>query len=162
MAIEKTKRITSIGGSALIEGIMMRGPKRTTVAVRVKENEIYTEDLAFKSLAGRFKIFRVPFIRGLGGLIDSMRLSFKALSISAEKAMEDVPQEEPSRFEKWIDKVFGDSFMKVLMVVATIWVLRLPLGYFLFSQPGFLIRLQRIFFRLYTMLWFTAVCLKGS
>ena len=118
MAIEKTKRITSIGGSALIEGIMMRGPKRTTVAVRVKENEIYTEDLTFKSLAERFRIFRVPFIRGLGGLIDSMRLSFKALSISAEKAMEDVPQEEPSRFEKWIDKVFGDSFMKVLILRA--------------------------------------------
>lgn len=130
MAIEKTKRITSIGGSALIEGIMMRGPKRTTVAVRVKENEIYTEDLAFKSLAGRFKIFRVPFIRGLGGLIDSMRLSFKALSISAEKAMEDVPQEEPSRFEKWIDKVFGDSFMKVLMVVATILGVTLAIGLF--------------------------------
>ena len=130
MAIEKTKRITSIGGSALIEGIMMRGPKRTTVAVRVKENEIYTEDLAFKSLAGRFKIFRVPFIRGLGGLIDSMRLSFKALSISAEKAMEDVPQEEPTRFEKWIDKVFGDSFMKVLMVVATILGVTLAIGLF--------------------------------
>ena len=130
MAIEKTKRITSIGGSALIEGIMMRGPKRTTVAVRVKENEIYTEDLAFKSLAGRFKIFRVPFIRGLGGLIDSMRLSFMALSISAEKAMEDVPQEEPSRFEKWIDKVFGDSFMKVLMVVATILGVTLAIGLF--------------------------------
>ncbi|HIR03503.1 MAG: DUF1385 domain-containing protein [Acutalibacteraceae bacterium] len=130
MAIEKTKRITSIGGSALIEGIMMRGPKRTTVAVRVKENEIYTEDLTFKSLAERFRIFRVPFIRGLGGLIDSMRLSFKALSISAEKAMEDVPQEEPSRFEKWIDKVFGDSFMKVLMVVATVLGVALAIGLF--------------------------------
>lgn len=130
MAIEKTKRITSIGGSALIEGIMMRGPKRTTVAVRVKENEIYTEDLTFKSLAERFRIFRVPFIRGLGGLIDSMRLSFKALSISAEKAMEDVPQEEPSKFEKWIDKVFGDSFMKVLMVVATVLGVALAIGLF--------------------------------
>ena len=130
MAIEKTKRITSIGGSALMEGIMMRGPKRTTVAVRVKETEIYTEDLTFKSLAERFRIFRVPFIRGLGGLIDSMRLSFKALSISAEKAMEDVPQEEPSRFEKWIDKVFGDSFMKVLMVVATVLGVALAIGLF--------------------------------
>ena len=64
MAIEKTKRITSIGGSALIEGIMMRGPKRTTVAVRVKENEIYTEDLTFKSLAERFRIFRVRLFAG--------------------------------------------------------------------------------------------------
>ena len=59
-----------------------------------------------------------------------MRLSFKALSISAEKAMEDVPQEEPSRFEKWIDKVFGDSFMKVLMVVATVLGVALAIGLF--------------------------------
>ena len=40
-----TKKITSIGGSALIEGIMMRGPKRTTVCVRTGENEIYSEDI---------------------------------------------------------------------------------------------------------------------
>lgn len=139
MATDKTKRITSIGGSALIEGIMMRGPKRTTVAVRVKEDEIYTEDLTFKSLAERFKIFRVPLIRGVGGLIDSMRLSFKALSLSAEKAMEDIPEDEqePSKFEKWIDRVFGDKFMKVLMVVASVFGVALAIGLF-FILPTWL------------------------
>lgn len=139
MATDKTKRITSIGGSALIEGIMMRGPKRTTVAVRVKENEIYTEDLTFKSLAERFKIFRAPLIRGVGGLIDSMRLSFKALSLSAEKAMEDIPEDEqePSKFEKWIDRVFGDNFMKVLMVVAGVLGVALAIGLF-FVLPTWL------------------------
>ena len=116
-----TKRITSIGGSALIEGIMMRGPKRTTVAVRTGEEEIYTEDLTFKSLAERFKIFKVPFIRGIGGLIDSMRLSYKALMLSAEKAIDSIPedeQEQPSKLEKWIDEKLGDKFMKILMVLA--------------------------------------------
>lgn len=139
MATDKTKRITSIGGSALIEGIMMRGPKRTTVAVRVKEDEIYTEDLTFKSLAERFKIFRVPLIRGVGGLIDSMRLSFKALSLSAEKAMEDIPEDEqePSKFEKWVDRVFGDNFMKVLMVVASVFGVALAIGLF-FVLPTWL------------------------
>lgn len=139
MATDKTKRITSIGGSALIEGIMMRGPKRTTVAVRVKEDEIYTEDLTFKSLAERFKIFRAPLIRGVGGLIDSMRLSFKALSLSAEKAMEDIPEDEqePSKFEKWIDRVFGDNFMKVLMVVAGVLGVALAIGLF-FVLPTWL------------------------
>ena len=48
---KKTKKITSIGGSALIEGIMMRGPKRTTVCVRTGENEIYSEDVSIKTLA---------------------------------------------------------------------------------------------------------------
>lgn len=118
-----TKRITSIGGSALIEGIMMRGPKRTTVAVRTGEDKIYTEDLTFKSLTERCKIFRVPFIRGIAGLIDSMRLSYKALMLSAEKAIDSIPedeQEQPSRLEKWIDEKLGDKFMKILMVFAAV------------------------------------------
>ncbi len=118
-----TKRITSIGGSALIEGIMMRGPKKTTVAVRTGEEEIYTEDLKFTSLAEKFKIFRIPFFRGISGLIDSMRLSYKALMLSADKAIESVPEdehEEPSKFEKWIDEKFGDKFFKVLMVAASV------------------------------------------
>lgn len=118
-----TKRITSIGGSALIEGIMMRGPKRTTVAVRTGEEEIYTEDIKFTSLAERFKIFKVPFLRGISGLIDSMRLSYKALMLSADKAIESVPedeQEEPSKFEKWIDEKLGDKFFKILMVAASV------------------------------------------
>ena len=118
-----TKRITSIGGSALIEGIMMRCPKRTTVAVRTGEEEIYTEDLTFTSLSEKFKIFKLPFIRGIAGLIDSMRLSYKALMLSAEKAIDSIPedeQEQPSRLEKWIDEKLGDKFMKILMVFAAV------------------------------------------
>ena len=42
---KKTKKITSIGGSALIEGIMMRGPKKNTVCVRTGKDEVYTEDI---------------------------------------------------------------------------------------------------------------------
>ncbi len=117
-----TKRITSIGGSALIEGIMMRGPQKTTVAVRTGDEEIYTEDLEFVGLTQKYKIFRVPFIRGLGGLIDSMRLSYKALMLSADKAIESVPEEEeePSKLEKWIDEKLGDKFMKILMALAAV------------------------------------------
>lgn len=118
---ENVKKITSIGGSALIEGIMMRGPKKTMVAVRTENKGIYTEELQFSGLGAKYKILRVPFIRGMAAMIDSMRLSYKALMLSANKAMEDVPEEEePSKFEKWIDRVFGEKFMKVLMVFATI------------------------------------------
>ena len=53
------KKITSIGGSALIEGIMMRGPKRTTVAVRMGEDEIYTEDIQVSLLSQKSKIFKL-------------------------------------------------------------------------------------------------------
>ena len=70
MSDTKTKKITSIGGSALIEGIMMRGPKKTTVAVRTGKDDIYTEDITFEGLTQKYKFFRLPFIRGIGGLVD--------------------------------------------------------------------------------------------
>lgn len=119
---EKT-RITSIGGSALIEGIMMRGPKKSTVAVRTSNGEIYTEDVNIKFLSQSAKFWRLPFIRGVSGMIDSMRLSYKSLMISANKAMEGAEEEiveEPGKFEKWIDEKFGDKFMKVLMVFSSL------------------------------------------
>ena len=84
---ENVKKITSIGGSALIEGIMMRGPKKTTVAVRTGKDEIYKEDVAYTTISSKGKFFRLPFIRGIVGLIDSMKLSYKSLAISADKAM---------------------------------------------------------------------------
>ena len=88
MSREKTKKITSIGGSALIEGIMMRGPKKTTVAVRMGKDDIYTEDISFTGLTQKHKFCRLPLIRGVCGLVDSMRLSYKSLMISADKAIE--------------------------------------------------------------------------
>lgn len=143
MAKNKTKKITSIGGSALIEGIMMRGPKRTTVCVRTGENEIYSEDIEIKTLTSRFKIFRVPFIRGIAGLIDSMRLSYKSLMLSADKAIEagEIEEEEPSKFEKWLDDKFGDKLVKILMVFASILGVALAVGLFFFV-PSFLFDLS--------------------
>lgn len=139
MAKSCTKKITSIGGSALIEGIMMRGPKRTTVAVRTGVDDIYTEDIAITTLAQKAKIFKLPFLRGIAGLIDSMRLSYKALMLSANKAIEagEVEEEEPSKFEKWIDEKFGDMFLKVLMVFSAILGIALALFLFFFL-PTFL------------------------
>ena len=118
----QTKKITSIGGSALIEGIMMRGPKRITVAVRTGEDSIYTEDVKMKFLGASAKIWKLPFFRGVAGLIDSMRLSYKCLMLSADKALEagEIEEEEPSKFEKWIDEKLGDKFMKILMVFSSI------------------------------------------
>ena len=128
------KRITSIGGSALIEGIMMRGPKRTTVACRIDKDNIHTEDIEIQTFASKSKFFRLPIIRGVFGMIDSMRLSYKALSISADKAMEAgvVEEEEPSKFEKWLEKTFGDKLMNAIMVVASILGIALAIGLFVF------------------------------
>ena len=118
MAKNNTKKITSIGGSALIEGIMMRGPKRTTVCVRTGETEIYSEDISLTTIPEKLKIFKLPILRGIAGFIDSMRLSYKSLMLSADKAIEsgEIEEEEPSKFEKWLDEKLGDKLVKILMV----------------------------------------------
>lgn len=138
-----TKKITSIGGSALIEGIMMRGPKRTTVAVRTGENEIYTEDIRITTIPEKYPAFKLPLLRGIAGLIDSMRLSYKSLMLSANKAMEagEVEEEEPGRFEKWITEKFGDKLMSALMVLSTILGVLLAIALFFFL-PTFLFDLS--------------------
>ncbi len=139
----ETKKITSIGGSALIEGIMMRGPKKSTVAVRMASGDIYTEDIHMKFLSQSSKFWRLPFIRGVSGMIDSMRLSYKSLMISADKAMEgaeeedkketsETPEEvkseekaedkkaEDNKEDKKDEKESGGILMKVLMVVSSL------------------------------------------
>lgn len=143
---KQTKKITSIGGSALIEGIMMRGPKRTTVCVRTGEKEIYSEDISINTLASKCKLFKLPFFRGIAGLIDSMRLSYKSLMLSADKAIEagEIEEEEPSKFEKWIDEKFGDKLVKILMVFASILGVALAVGLFFFL-PSFLFDLSANF-----------------
>lgn len=129
---DKPKRITSIGGSALIEGIMMRGPKRTTVACRVDKDTIYTEDIEVKPLF-KSKCWKIPLIRGIAGMIDSMRLSYKALGLAADKALEagNIEEEEPSKFEKWLDEKLGDKLMNVIMVIATVLGVALAIGLFI-------------------------------
>ena len=136
---EKTKIKTSIGGSALIEGIMMRGPKRTTVAVRMADKSIYTEDIEFKSIGGDNKFFKLPLVRGFITLIDSMRLSMKCLMLSAEKSVEGTEEEneEPSKFEKWLEDKLGDKLFGVIMTIASIFGFALAILLF-FALPTFI------------------------
>ncbi len=135
---KQTKKITSIGGSALIEGIMMRGPKRSTVCVRTGKDEIYSEDISITTIPEKVKLFKLPFLRGIAGLIDSMRLSYKSLMLSADKAIESAEiEEEPSKFEKWLDEKFGDKLVKILMVIASVIGVAFAVGLFFFL-PSFL------------------------
>ena len=90
-------RKTSIGGQALIEGIMMRGPKKTAMAVRNPEGEIVLEKWDTK-VTQRCKLTKLPLIRGVFGFIDSMTMGYKCLMRSAEIAgLED---EEPKKKKK--------------------------------------------------------------
>lgn len=129
----KKKKITSIGGSALIEGIMMRGPKRTMIAVRTGKDTIHTEEVTAPSLAQKYKFFRIPVIRGIAGLIDSMSLSYKSLKIAADKAIEAGEyEEEPSKFEKWLDDKLGDKLVGIIMAIASVLGVALAVVLFFF------------------------------
>lgn len=129
----KNSRLGIIGGQALIEGVMMRGPKGTALAVRVPSGEIETEDLDCVDIKGKSGFFRIPLIRGIVGFIESLLTGFKALMRSAEKAgidLEEDDGEEASKFEKWITDKLGDKLMGVLTSIAA--VLGVVLAVFLF------------------------------
>ena len=116
------KKITSIGGSALIEGVMMRGPKTVNVSVRTGKDKIESEEIKFNSISSKGKFFRLPLIRGVVGMIDSFRLSYKALMLSADKAIGaiETDEEEMSKFERWLNDKLGEKLMGVLMTFASI------------------------------------------
>lgn len=115
MPREKTACITSIGGQALIEGIMMMGPKKTVMAVRNSDGSIETEELTAGGLRKKYPIFGWPVLRGIAAFIDSLTIGYRALSRSAEKSMpEDEAGAEESKFDKWVEEKLGDKMTSVL------------------------------------------------
>lgn len=132
MANEKKK--TSIGGQALIEGIMMRGPFLTSMATRLPDGSIDVE--TWNTHKGGQKAHwtrRVPFLRGIFNMVDSMVVGYGCLMKSAEKA--DV-EEEPTKFDKWLEEKLGDNLMKVLGGVAVVLGVALAAVLFIFIPTG--------------------------
>lgn len=127
MSEAKVLKKTSIGGQALIEGVMMRGPDKTAMAVRLPDGSIDVETWenppAFKSWYRK-----TPLVRGVFNFVDSMLQGYKCLMKSANKAgFED---EEPSKFEKWLSDKLGASMSSVVSVVALILGVALAIGLF--------------------------------
>ena len=121
MPREKTKCITSIGGQALFEGIMMRGPYKTEVAVRAQDGSISLEEMQTSGMAKKHKIFRIPLLRGIAAFIDSLSVGYRALSLSVDKAGLDTDDEfEESKFDKWVEKKFGEKTMAAVMTAGTV------------------------------------------
>lgn len=119
--MSKKSHITSVGGQALIEGVMMQGPKGVATAVRKPDNSICVEYHKVKHLKDKCKFFGIPIIRGIVAFIESMILGYKLLMYSAEvSGMEDIEDVEMNKFEKWLDDKFGDKFMDFIMGIATV------------------------------------------
>lgn len=116
---------TSIGGQALIEGVMMRGPKGIAEAVRKPDGTIDVEMKEHKNLAQKYRILRVPLIRGVFGFIDSMVIGFSCLMDSAEKSTEGLMDEEDdaeeeSKLDQFIERHFGPKMITVISTIAMI------------------------------------------
>ncbi|MCC8196293.1 MAG: DUF1385 domain-containing protein [Ruminococcus sp.] len=120
---------SKIGGQALIEGVMMRGVDTEAMAVRLPNGEIDLETWELKPAKWYRK---VPFIRGCVNMVVSFVDGYKCLSKSADKSMEGIEEEEPSKFEKWLTDKFGDKLMNGIMVVATVLGVLLALLLFMY------------------------------
>lgn len=107
---------TMIGGQALIEGILMRGPKKDAVVVRSGDG--IRVEVTDRKLTPEGSWKRWPFFRGIFSFIDSQKVGVKALMRSADLAPEEY-QEEPSKFDAWLEKKLGnEKFQKVIVAIA--------------------------------------------
>jgi uncharacterized protein YqhQ len=119
--MSKKSHKTSVGGQALIEGVMMQGPKGMATAVRKPDGTILTEYHDVKRLRDKNKFFAIPIIRGIVGFIESMITGYKTLMYSAEvSGMDDIEDAEMTKFEKWLNDKLGDKLMNIIMVIASI------------------------------------------
>ncbi len=130
---------TSIGGQALIEGILMRGPKKQAIVCRTRDGIVEkVEDL--KLVRDRYPILGLPFLRGIVTLFDSLFKGMRALTYSASL----VPLEEqgePDKLDQWIEAHFeGEKAQKLIIASAVVLGVALSLFLFIFL-PAFLVGL---------------------
>ena len=101
---------TMCGGQALIEGILMRGPKKQSIVIRRPDGGLEIREKELKLIKDRYPILGWPLIRGVVTFLDSMVEGVKALMFSAEFYPEDGEEpEEPSKFEQWLDEHLGSE-----------------------------------------------------
>lgn len=98
-AENKTHRFDNVGGEALIEGVMMRGPENVAMAIRKSDGTIAIENRPYKALAQRNRFIGLPVIRGMVGLFESMVIGVKALTFSAKMVDIDDMQTHPENSE---------------------------------------------------------------
>ena len=147
MAKEKTFK-TSIGGQALMEGILMRGPKKQAIVCRTADGLVEkVEELKF--IKDKYPILGWPIIRGIFTFLDSMVKGMKALMYSAELLPEEMQEDDP--IDRWIEEHFSaDKAKKLIVYVALVLGLALSLFLFIFL-PAFLVGLIKPIYNVYVL-----------
>ena len=125
---------TMCGGQALIEGIMMRGPKKQAIVVRQPDGELAIRETELKFIKDRYPILGLPLIRGVVTFLASMVEGVKALMFSAEFYPEDeesAEEEEPSAFEQWLENKLGsEKATSVFITLAVVLGIAMSIGLF--------------------------------
>ena len=118
----------SVGGQAVMEGVMMKGPKYTAIAVREKSGRIVAKRDKSIAVGKKYKFLRWPIIRGVVNFVVMMYGGVKTLMDSAEMAGEEM--EEPSKFEKKVASILHVKADDVMMIMAVVLALVLAIGMF--------------------------------
>ncbi|MBO2515681.1 MAG: DUF1385 domain-containing protein [Clostridiales bacterium] len=128
MAEEKKIRRPDVGGQAVMEGVMMRSPEYTAISVRREDGSIITKRERTVNPAQKHKWMGWPVVRGAVSLFTMLTGGMKTITDSVD--MLGIEEEEPSKFEKWLSKVFGTSIDKIVMAVAIIFAVAFSVGLF--------------------------------
>jgi len=121
-------RKTTVGGQAVIEGVMMRGAKGLATAVRLPNGNIEIKKENYKSISKKNKFFSFPIIRGFISLIESLIIGMKSLEFSASFFEEE--EEEDSKFDKWFKNTFKEKSNDIIMGVSLVISLVFATGLF--------------------------------
>lgn len=131
---EKEIHKTSIGGQAVIEGVMMRGPRKMAIAVRKPDGEIEVDVKPVNVLAMKYKICKLPILRGVISFFESMVTGVRSLMYSAE--FFDIEEEQPSKFDRFLEEKFGDKLKDVVIYSSVIFAVLFSVLLF-FMLPAF-------------------------
>lgn len=138
----KTDR-PSIGGQALIEGVMMNGPKGVVLSVRNEKGEIVTERQYYTHARDKYKVLGWPLIRGVVNFVESMTIGYKSLMRSAELSGQleaEESTENMGKVDRWLNDHMGPKMFAVISTVASVIAIALAFGLFMFL-PAWLVDL---------------------
>lgn len=127
-------RRSDVGGQAVIEGVMMRGSKSLATAVRTPNGKIEIDFKDNRPVTKKYPFLNIPFLRGFFVLIESMKVGMESLNYSAT-FLED-ENEEPSKFEKWLENKLGKSANDVLMGITMFISFIFAIGLFVALPTG--------------------------
>ncbi len=129
-------KICSVGGQAVMEGVMMKSPTGIALAVRRADGSISTEYTPYESKSRKGTFLGLPIVRGVVTFVESLSLGMRTITRSAELIGEEIT-EEPSKFEKWLSEKTGKSVDKIAIAIAVMLAIALSVGLF-FMLPTFL------------------------